>query len=104
MPDFAIDGKPFRKMQDLGMMPPHNLEVERQVFYERLEAVKAYARANGLNRITVRGPHDRIGLVAAGKTYDDLRLGLEMLGLRDDELRAAGLRLYKLGLLFPIEP
>ncbi len=104
LPDFAIDGKPFRKMQDLAMMPPHNLDVERQVFYERLEAAKAYARANRLNRITVRGPQDHIGLVAAGKTYDDLRLALEMLGLRDAELRAAGLRVYKLGLLFPIEP
>ena len=45
-----------------------------------------------------------IGLVAVGKTYDDMRLGLEMIGLRDEDLRQAGVRVYKLALTFPIEP
>ncbi|HEX9843508.1 MAG TPA: hypothetical protein VGC20_12195, partial [bacterium] len=104
IPELELHGKPFRKLQDLAMIPPHNLDVERMIFAERLEAAKAYARVNRLNRIAVRGPRDRLGLVAAGKTYDDLRLALDMLGLRDDDLRAAGIRLYKLALLFPIEP
>jgi len=44
----------------------------------------------------------RIGLVAAGKTYLDLRQALDALGLTD--LEASGIRLLKLGVIFPLEP
>jgi indolepyruvate ferredoxin oxidoreductase len=55
-------------------------------------------------RVTVRSADDRIGLVAAGKTYTDLIQALDALGLTERELNRAGIRIYKLGLIAPIEP
>jgi indolepyruvate ferredoxin oxidoreductase len=104
LPELEIDGKPFRKKQDTRVIPPYNLEVEQIIHYERLEAVKAYARANALNRIAVRGENDRFGLVSMGKTYYDLLLALEILGLTEEKLKEAGIRIYKLGMISPIEP
>jgi indolepyruvate ferredoxin oxidoreductase len=42
--------------------------------------------------------------VAAGKTYYDLRQALHEVGLDDDKLRQTGIRLLKIGMLFPMEP
>ncbi len=60
-------------------------------------------RANGLNRITVPTPDAWLGIVAAGKAYYDLRQALADLGLDDGVLRRHGIRLLKLGMLFPLE-
>src|SRR5581483_3505570 len=68
------------------------------------EAARRYAAANGLNRIVARGDGDRIGIVAAGKTWFDLRQALRDLGLEEEALRTAGVRLLKIGMLYPLEP
>src|SRR5690606_31722018 len=69
----------------------------------RLVAARLYAAVNRLNRIVVRGEHDRIGIVAAGKTWYDVRQALRDLGLDDAALREAGIRLLKIGMLYPLE-
>jgi hypothetical protein len=51
------------------------------LYYDRHDAVRAYARANGLDRIVVRSDHDGIGIIAAGKSYTDARQALRDLGL-----------------------
>src|SRR5207249_3976496 len=75
-----------------------------EIQYGRLEAAKAFAAANGLNRITAPTPDAWLGIAAAGKTYYDLRQALRDLGLDDPALRAHGIRLLKVGMLFPLEP
>ena len=72
--------------------------------YKRFAAV-AFARANGLDRIVLKGgPAPKIGIVTAGKSYLDVREALDE--LRIDEVRAAklGLRLLKLGMVWPVDP
>ncbi|MEE8397264.1 MAG: indolepyruvate ferredoxin oxidoreductase family protein, partial [bacterium] len=103
IPELEIGGKPFVKQQGLALLPPFTVEFERQIHYERLVAARAYVRANGLDRIVVRGGSDRLGLVAAGKTYTDLMQALELLGLCERELRQAGIRIYKPAMIAPIE-
>ena len=71
--------------------------------YGRLEAARAFAAANGLNRITVESPGAWLGIVAAGKAYYDLRQALADLGLDDASLGRHGIRLLKLGMLYPLE-
>ncbi|HZQ37328.1 MAG TPA: DUF6537 domain-containing protein, partial [Dehalococcoidia bacterium] len=44
---------------------------------------------------------DWLGIVAAGKTYADLRQALDELGLDEAALNRYGVRLFKVGLLFP---
>ena len=62
-------------------------EIEREIYYGRLEAAKVFAAANGLNRVTLDTPEAWLGIVAAGKTYYDLRQALRELGLDDAALR-----------------
>jgi indolepyruvate ferredoxin oxidoreductase len=100
---FAYEGRAWEVRQPPGLLPPYTLDVEREIVYGRLEAARAFAAANGLNRITVPAPDAWLGIVAAGKAYYDLRQGLADLGLDDAGLRRHGIRLLKLGMLFPLE-
>ncbi|ETX01027.1 MAG: 2-oxoacid ferredoxin oxidoreductase subunit beta [Candidatus Entotheonella factor] len=103
MPEVVIDGKPFRKIQDVTFLPPGTVEMERILFYERHEAVKAYARANRLNRIDVQTGDDRLGLVSTGKSYADLRQSLHDMGLNDEALQRLGVRILCMGMTYPID-
>ena len=72
--------------------------------YKR-EAMVAWLRANKLNHIiTSGGPNARIGVITVGKSYLDTRQALDDLGLDEVGCNNAGLRLYKLGCPWPIEP
>src|SRR5262245_31518269 len=104
MPEVYIDGKPFQKRQDMTFLPPGTIELERRLFYERHTAVRAYARANGLNRIEEHTGDDRIGLVSAGKSYADLRQALLDMGLDSAALQRLGIRVLRLGLIYPLDP
>lgn len=103
-PQFEYRGEPWQARQYAMLMPPHSLEAEREVYRGRLEAAKAFARVNQLNRITVATPGAWLGVAAAGKTYYDLREALAALGLDDAALGRQGIRLLKIGMLFPMEP
>ncbi len=96
---FASD----RRMHPL-LIVPVSLQAERELYSTRLAAARAFARENGLNRIVNRGASDRIGIVAVGKAYYDLRSALRNMALDEDALAQAGVRILKLGMAFPIEP
>src|SRR5205814_2944351 len=103
-PGFELDGRPWMQKQNPLLMPPWGLETEREIHVGRLEAAKAFAAAHGLNRITVPTPDAWHGIAAPGKAYYDLREALRELGLDDEALRRHGIRLMKIGMLFPMEP
>ncbi|MBM4443122.1 MAG: indolepyruvate ferredoxin oxidoreductase family protein [Candidatus Rokubacteria bacterium] len=103
-PGFELNGRPWMQKQGPMLLPPYTLESEREIHVGRLEAAKAFAAANKLNRITVPTPNAWLGIAAAGKAYFDLREALRELGLDDEGLRRYGIRLMKVGMLFPTEP
>jgi indolepyruvate ferredoxin oxidoreductase len=103
-PGFLYEGKAWRHTQNPLLLPPFGLEMEREIHYGRLEAAKAFAAANGLNRVVLDTADAWLGIAAAGKTYYDLREALRELGLDDAGLRQHGIRLLKIGMLFPMEP
>lgn len=80
------------------------LTLERSQLLNRLPRAIEYAKVNNLNQITVTGAQDRIGLVASGKTYLDLREALSMMGLHPEDLRKFGIRILKLGMIYPLDP
>jgi len=103
-PRITVPGIPgFSHLYQFRIGPPHHLTNEQYLFEHRLPAAVTYAQANGLNAITERGPKDRIGIIAAGKTYTDVRQSLEDMGLGKAELRQAGIRLLRMGMLYPYD-
>jgi indolepyruvate ferredoxin oxidoreductase len=102
-PGFVYEGRPWEPRLLPGLLPPYTLDAEREIVYGRLEAARAFAAANGINRITLDTPGAWLGIASAGKTYYDLRQALTDLGLDDAALRRHGIRLLKLGMLYPLE-
>jgi indolepyruvate ferredoxin oxidoreductase len=66
-------------------------------------AALAYVRANKLNRIIWDSPKAKIGIITAGKSYLDTRQALADLGIDEEAARDIGLRLYKIGMTWPLE-
>ena len=85
-------------------LPDQPLSMERRIHEQRLPAVLAYARANRLNHVTCDSPHARLGIVAAGKSYLDVRQALEHLGIDEAEAARIGIRVLKVALVWPLEP
>ncbi len=67
-------------------------------------AAIAFARANKVNRITMDSPNARYGIMASGKSYEDIRQALRELGVTPEVAAKIGLRLYKIGMPWPLEP
>ena len=83
--------------------PP--LKQEWRLKQAKLPAVRAFARANGLDRATLDGGHARrFGIVTTGKSYLDVLQALDLLGIDDARAATLGLCVYKVGLVWPLEP
>jgi len=86
-------------------LPDTPLEQEARLLDYKLYAALAYARANGLNRQPWHVPagQARLGIITSGKAYLDTRQALADLGLSEDACRRIGLRLFKIGMVWPLE-
>ncbi|MDP1967386.1 MAG: indolepyruvate ferredoxin oxidoreductase family protein, partial [Reyranella sp.] len=84
--------------------PDPPLEAERRLHGPKMDAVKAFVRANGFDKTMIDPPRARIGIMTTGKAYLDTRQALEDLGISDERARALGIRLYKVGVTWPLEP
>jgi indolepyruvate ferredoxin oxidoreductase len=93
-------------------MPPDGLNIrwpdpplaaERRLHGPKMAAIAAFARANRLDRIVLDAKPARLGIIATGKAYLDLRQALADLGISDSDAQALGLRIYKVALTWPLE-
>jgi indolepyruvate ferredoxin oxidoreductase len=80
-----------------------SLKIEERL-HAKLDAVRAFARVNAVDREVVPSPHASVGIVTCGKAHLDLMEVFRRLDIPQDALAAAGVRLYKVGLSFPVEP
>ncbi len=70
--------------------------------YKR-DAMLAFVRANGLNRIITSGGREpKIGIITTGKSYLDVRQALDELGIDEVGCNQLGVRLYKVGCVWPL--
>ncbi|AKZ61772.1 indolepyruvate ferredoxin oxidoreductase [Herbaspirillum hiltneri N3] len=83
--------------------PDTVLEQETRMNVYKWYAALAYARVNKLNQIIWDSPRARIGIVTAGKSYLDTRQALYDLGIDEQIARDIGIRLYKIGMTWPLE-
>jgi indolepyruvate ferredoxin oxidoreductase len=83
--------------------PDPQLAQEHRLQEFKVYAAIAYARANKLNRIIFDSPRPRLGIIACGKAYLDVRQALDDLGIDENYAAEIGLRLFKVGMPWPLE-
>jgi len=111
----SVDADPFRVTVTLPTdfpMPPGGLNIrwpdpprvqEERLLHHKLYAALAYARANELNRIVIEPERPRLGIITSGKSYLDVLQALEDLGIDAERAKAIGIRLMKVGMVWPLE-
>ena len=85
-------------------LPDTPLDQEERLLEHKLDAARAYGRANRLDRTVIDGPGRRLGIVTTGKSYLDVRQALDDLAIDEAEARRLGIALYKVGMSWPLEP
>jgi indolepyruvate ferredoxin oxidoreductase len=83
--------------------PDNRVEQERRLYEVKLARAKTFARFSGINQITGTTAGARIGIISAGKPWADLMQALHDLGLSEQDLTNYGVRLLKLGMIYPLD-
>ena len=79
------------------------IEEERRVLEDRLPKVYEFTRANNIDKVTLGGK-GKLGIVTAGKSWQDTQQALSLLGLTPAKAEALGISIYKVGCIWPLEP
>lgn len=83
--------------------PDTALEQEARLHDYKRYAIQAFARANSFDRIVLDSPNPRLGIITTGKAYLDVRQALESLGIDDKRAAALGIRVFKIGMSWPLD-
>jgi indolepyruvate ferredoxin oxidoreductase len=84
--------------------PDPPLDQEMRLHQYAVKAACAFARANKIDRIVIDSPKARLGIVTTGKSYLDVLQALEYLGIDARAAADIGIRVYKIGMTWPLEP
>ncbi len=104
VPEIQWEGRPFTYKQRPMAAPTDSVIAEADLYGPRWELVQAYSTLNELDVIEIDPPHARVGIAATGTTFDAVRQALIDLGVDDEALHRAGVRLLRIGMPFPIAP
>jgi indolepyruvate ferredoxin oxidoreductase len=85
-------------------LPDTPQEQEYRLHNYKLDAVRAFVRANGLDRVKLGKPGARIGVVTHGKSYLDLLQAIDDLDITEADVEAMGVAIYKVACTWPLEP
>ena len=96
----ATDLLPSEGVHSTGVYSP--LRQESIHLNHRLPLVQRFARANRIDRKTI-GADGPLGIVTAGKAYQDVMQALSCLGVDAARAETIGLAVYKVGLIWPLE-
>ncbi len=102
--DFAVPEGGLNSQLLSGLIAAQARQQEALMQDYKIYAAIAYARANRLNRVTIDSPTARLGIVASGKSYMDVLEALEELGISAQNAAEVGIRLFKVGMPWPLEP
>ena len=110
----VVDGRPDRMrfvtpefdMPEDGLnirLNDHWVPQEARMIDHKRFAAEAFARANEIDKRVWGKPGARIGFVAAGKNWLDLKHAFDLLGIDAPEAERLGLTTYKVGQTFPMD-
>ena len=97
---------PDFEMPDGGLnarWPDDRWQQEERLQLHKVYAALAFARENKIDRLVIDSPKPRIGIVTTGKSYLDVRQALDDLGIDEKMCADIGIRLYKVGMPWPLE-
>jgi len=113
----TVDGRIDRievKIPDDYTPPPDGLNIrlgdqaldkEARLQDHKRPAILAFARANKIDRlVTTGGANAKLGIITTGKSYLDVRQALDELGIDEVACNELGIRIYKVGMTWPLEP
>jgi indolepyruvate ferredoxin oxidoreductase len=80
------------------------MDKERRLRNYKLPAALAFARANGIDRVILASPRQRLGIVCQGQAYKDVLEAFSAMGLSLAEAASLGVSIYKVGMPWPLEP
>ncbi|TGX48745.1 indolepyruvate ferredoxin oxidoreductase family protein [Sphingomonas gei] len=86
---------------------PEVMATQRQdarLVRHKLPMAAAFARANRLDRIALGAEQPEFLIGTAGKAYPDVIAALDLLGIDDAAARRLGIGVYKIALLYPLDP
>jgi indolepyruvate ferredoxin oxidoreductase len=99
IPDFALpEGGVHIRLGDIWREEDTRLQLYKGF------AAMAFAKANKIDSLVYDSPRARLGIIATGKAYADTLEALDELGITAEMARDIGLRLYKVGMPWPLEP
>ncbi|MFT4874990.1 indolepyruvate ferredoxin oxidoreductase family protein [Congregibacter sp.] len=84
--------------------PDQPMEQEARLNRYKIYAAREFARVNGLNKVVLDSPKARLGIITSGKAYLDVMQALEDMGISAAVAAEIGLRVYKVGMPWPLEP
>ena len=84
--------------------PDKPLEQEARLNQYKIYAAREFARVNKLNYITHDTPTPHLGVITSGKAYLDVLQALDDLGIDETMASSIGLRVFKVGMPWPLEP
>ncbi|HQR03238.1 MAG: indolepyruvate ferredoxin oxidoreductase family protein [Proteobacteria bacterium] len=94
----------FNQAQVHTRWPDRSVDQDERMLRVRLPAVRAFARANALNRVTHNPAGRRLGIITTGKSWSDTLEALRDLGIDETQMADIGLSIFKVGLVWPLEP
>ena len=99
-PDFVMPDDPH----GLNIRWPDSpLEQEARLLDYKFYAALAYVRHNKLNHTVIDSDRAWLGIITGGKAYLDTRQALEDLGLDAQSCAQIGIRVFKCGVVWPLE-
>ena len=84
--------------------PDKPLAQEERLNHTKIYAAREFARVNNINYIAIDSPRPRLGIISTGKAYLDVLQGLEDLGIDRNRAAELGIRVFKVGMPWPLEP
>ena len=93
-----------RPEDGLNIRMPDPPQAQEKRLEKKLDAARAFARANNIDQAIINPAKAKLGIITSGKSFKDVMQALEDLGLDEKSAAKLGIRVYKVGMVWPLEP
>ena len=88
----------------LSIRMPDTPLAQEQRLAPKMAAALAFARTNQIDKMVFTPKKAKLGIITSGKSFKDVMQAFEDLGLTQQDAEKLGIRVYKVGMVWPLEP